>query len=477
MSFGILVGLLLIWGTVLLVHRSSGRQRGLWSSPYSWFVIVWLVQFILLSLPIFEYFDPISFSTALIILGAHVAVASGMVVALMTKVTVEPDLSNVNGSRHFVIVGGAIGAGAQTILSANTLIGSGISLASRLNSSTLSQTRLQNFEFNTYLLGPLYGPMTIAAAVCFAVIPYFAFCWGRRVRWARTLSVEALVFGATVLSVIFSQLLNAGRMNMLFLGLLVAISATLGQHTAGIRMNWVVKQGKRSAIIAAVIALSIVSAMFQGLRDHKGAPLRHLVDSHGTTVTAPLYNTANSNSLGGWYLLQLSYITTPPHILAIYTDLPQDQQPGPFFGRYNFHVIYRNLFRFAPSYDPEFWGQDRKELFRPQVWLGRNGNVWSTMLRDLRADFGVAGMMMFLFAFGFYVQRQSDNFSSAPTPARAALTTVLRIICLFSALISVFFLSWTVATLIVLAFASAAQRKVTVSARRRESGAAASQAF
>jgi hypothetical protein len=450
MSFAILFGLLLIWGAVLFVHKATGRPGGIWSCAYSWFVIVWIVQFILLSLPIFEYFDPITSKGALVIVGAHLVFALGMMASMALTPRAKPDLSNLGGSRGFVLLTSLIGAGSQIILSINNLVGSGVPIASRLNPTTLAQTRLTNFEFNPYFLGPLFGPMSVAASLCFVVIPYFAFCWARGERWTRTLSSETLLVATTILAVVAAQMLNSGRQNLLFLGLLIAIPALLGRKFSGKQEHWALTQSRRSFFIAATIALSILSSVFQSFRDQAESPLSHMGASHGTSVTEPFYNMSSSNNLGGWYLLQLSYITTPPHVLSIYAELPKDQQPGPFWGRYNFHILYRNVFRFAPGYDPEFWTKDRKELFRPQVWLGRNGNVWATLLRDLTGDFGTTGMLLFMGMFGIFVQRQEDNFASGPSPARAALVAILRVICLFSALISVFFMAWTVAALLIL---------------------------
>lgn len=459
MSFVILFGLLLIWGAVLFVHKATGRPGGIWSCAYSWFVVVWVVQFALLSLPIFEYFDPISFKSALVILGAHLMFAVPMMITMAFSPLARPDFSQIDGARGVLVFTSLVGAASQVILSVNNLVGSGISITSRLNPTGLAQSRLANFEFNTYFLGPLFGPLTVAASLCFVAIPYFAFCWARGERWARTLSIESFLVTVAVLAVVIAQMLNSGRLNVLFLGLLVVIPAALAKPFKAKREGWLFAQSRRMLFVAIAVALSILSALFQSVRDKAGAPIKHMAASHGTTVAEPLYNTAASNSLGGWYLLQLSYITTPPHVLSLYVDLAEDEQPGPFWGRYNFHIIYRNVARFAPSYDPEFWTKDRKELFRPQVWLGRNGNVWATLLRDITGDFGTTGMLLFMGLFGFFVQRQEDNFHNLPSPARAALVAVLRVICLFSALISVFFMSWTVATLIILTLIASMRRR------------------
>ncbi len=436
------------------IQKSTGRGASLFSLEYAWFSAVWLVQFFVLCLPIYEYLDPISATSALYMVLSHFAFAMGSVVVMVFRPRVvgeQSDISSISGSRIFIQASAIVGAGAQFILFVNNIVGSGISISDRLNQSAFAKVRLMNFEFNSYFLGPLYGVFSILSSLAYVSIAYFAFCWARNERWARTISIETvLVAGAAAVLFAHQLLVAGGRIGIVFVLLLVIIPAFIAKTIGARRVPRSKIVGRTFVTVVIVFLLTLISAVFQQFRGNNHDPFLEMVDGHGTVVTSEIYNPVRDNKFLGFYILQTSYLTTPPHVLGVYLDLPAYQMPGPFYGRYNFHVVYRNVFRFAPNFETEFWAKDRQELFLPQIHNGRNGNVWSTLIRDLIADFGPVFAVVFLFLFGVVTQSVSDSFFRRPTATKASLMSVLRMVLLFSALHSLFFIGWVVWAILAL---------------------------
>ena len=413
MPFLILIGLLSIWLLSYGVQRWTLRGGGLLKYDYTWFVGVWIIQMLVLSLPIYEYIENITFNSALFIILAHAAFAGGgMIVMIASPRKRAPLAPYVTGRSPelFVAVGAIVGGVSQLLLSANNIIGSGVSITSRLDANAFAQSRLSNFEFNAYLLGPFIGPVLILTSLCYISIACYAYCFAQGESWTRRPTVATLsVFAASMIVVFHQVVVSGGRIAVAFIIVLVFSSVAIARSSQ-------IASRRRGRIASVALALTVFfgaltgSTLFQQFRGNNADPYLAMLNGHGTSVQPYLYNAVRENELLGNFVLQMSYLTTPPHILSNYLELPVAQQPGPFWGRYNFHTIYRNTARFLPGFDAEFWTQDRAELFLPQIRMGRNPNTWATILRDLNGDFGRIGTILFLLALGSLSQFLADSF-------------------------------------------------------------------
>ncbi|MDO8287590.1 MAG: hypothetical protein Q7T44_00055 [Parvibaculum sp.] len=310
---------------------------------------------------------------------------------------------------------------------------------------------MSNFEYSSFFLGSLSGPISILSSLCYVALPIYFFSWGSGARWARQFSLESALAIATILLLAVDQLLlHAGRIGILFVIILAVSPALLAKDLRTRIANRPPRKTSKITIVIAVVALMIGSASFQQFRGNRQDAVTQL-RGHGAELSSWVDTPARASPFFANYMLQMSYLTTPSPTLGYYLDLPRADTPGPFYGRYNFHVIYRNVFRFLPTFDRDFWAKDRAELFLPLVRYGRGaGNIWATLFRDLMADFGKPGALVALFLLGGAGQAVGDAFRAQPTAAKAALLTILRTVFLFSALLSIFFLTWTVPALLIL---------------------------
>jgi len=459
----ILAALLIIWSVVNRISKSTARGQQLWSNIYNWFVPLWILQMILLILPLFEYFNEITLETAAYIIAGHLCVAGGVVLAMKSRQRAGDtiDFSQIAGSRRFFIVIAVIGIGFQCGLSLDRLLASGFSVFDRLNSEVYSELREMQFTsqitgHRIAFLGKLIAPATILSPLCHVAVVYFAFCWGRGERWARSLTFETLLFFGAALLVLFENLvLIGGRLPVAFLIFAGVAGASLG---AAFRPGMKRRRTTARKILIAIpilIGLSIVSATLQQFRGNNANPVEQMAVVAAASVSPELRPIAISNQFIGFYLLQLTYLSSSTEVLNFYLNLPNRQMPGPFYGAYSFNVPYQYLMRFAPGFDRDFWIKTRLKLFLPLEQQGRLGNVWPSLFRDLIGDFGRWGALLFLFGFGWVAQRICDVYAERPTPLKAVLVAYIRLIALASGVLSLFympFISWILILVSVMLF-------------------------
>jgi hypothetical protein len=140
-------------------------------------------------------------------------------------------------------------------------------------------------------------------------------------------------------------------------------------------------------------------------------------------------------------MLSLSYLTTPIPTLTFYLDLPEARQPGPFFGEYNFPALWRWGRRLTFTGDRFGWERARYDIFKPLGDIGFGMNVWSTMVRDLIADFGKYGALVFIALLNLLAQRVFDQQRRSPAAHQAGLLVYLRLLMVFSGLVSMLFMA------------------------------------
>jgi hypothetical protein len=134
----------------------------------------------------------------------------------------------------------------------------------------------------------------------------------------------------------------------------------------------------------------------------------------------------------------LGYFTSSSKVLGYYIDI-YGSVPGLFGGDYNFPTAFAYLSRLGIMPAPMPFSEIRIYLFGPLVNNGFAGNVWATLPRDLMADFGYSGTLIFLFVLGALSQRAFDIFKSSPGPFIAGYCAILMLICVWSCFHSLVF--------------------------------------
>lgn len=137
----------------------------------------------------------------------------------------------------------------------------------------------------------------------------------------------------------------------------------------------------------------------------------------------------------GLLLLSLGYFVSPIPSLDYYMNV--GDIPGPFFGGYNFPIVFRNFTKLPFDLQSFDWHAIRDEVFWPFVGAGYLGNVWSTLFRDFAVDFTLAGCIVFMFVLGavvaqFFGGGQRSNFLSH------IFAVLLSIVLVFSPFTSLF---------------------------------------
>jgi len=441
---------------ILVVTRRSARPL---QNPYTWFVSFWVLQFLLLSLPLLEYETPTTFFTLVYILLSHVAFLVGMTFALVfNKHARTMDFARLPARREIYYVFAGAGLIGQGGLSLSLVMSNTVDLSSRFTREgyeAARYTQLYDGGYEFGMLGGFSGLFVLMAALGYIALAYYCFYRGVGARWTRTRSISTVATVTLALMIAADGIiLTGGRSQVFFLLALMTPSFFLGR---AVRRKIDGQRPPRTnvkAIVAGVvagIALFLGSVSFQQFRSNDRDPRFDLWYAEGARAHELIAPEVERSAFVGNLLVQVGYFTSSSNILDFY--MRERDFPGPFYGRYNFPTVYRSLGRFLPGYDRDFWERDRAELFAPLISRGRLGNVWSSLFRDFAADFGLIGALIALVVMGWGTQRASDLFFSRPDPFRAILLTLLCFLGAASALLSLFFIpvfTWALPLLIVL---------------------------
>ncbi len=176
-------------------------------------------------------------------------------------------------------------------------------------------------------------------------------------------------------------------------------------------------------------------------RVQQQSPYVLLFKTHRAQFSGDAYSLTREDRSLQYLLFSISYLSTPIPTLMYYVDLPDDRMPGPFYGEYNFPTIARWARRLTFTADPYSWETARAELFAPLAAINFGSNVWSTLMRDLIADFGKVGNGLFLLVLGFFGQLIYEKQKVSPSVRNAAVLVYLRMVFAFSGLISLLFMA------------------------------------
>jgi len=442
--------LILFVFTVLLAAGSAAfqvmllRDRAYWVGPSTWFLSLWIPQLLLLAAPIFVYREELTVEH-----GLYIALCLTTFSLGTCFVSLLPGHRSTNSSGvqlrdglpvalYVVLAGlGLFGQAAQFV---DGHLSGTLSLGQRFSEEFAETLRMEHLGGR--LPGPFQGIETLFAHLSFLSITTYAVIG---VGGGRTLQriFRWLVWFNVIAVTINALLILGGRMNLVFMLLAylmgISVRGGVGAKGAGLVITQRHVRLAGAALLAAG-ALWYFAVDFVAKRTSRAVPEYTMYRTHRAQLTPLVRPLVVSSDTVGYAFLTASYLTTPIPTLLFYLELREDRLPGPFYGQYNFPFIARQLTRFDYSRDPYAWFRARIELFDPLYRAHFGSNVWSTLIRDLIADFGKWGVPVFLFLLGAFAQ---GVFRAARTTRRRETmicSALINVSLVFSALLSVYFI-------------------------------------
>lgn len=436
----------------LLIKRAVTRDEPRLRSPVVWFFSFWLLGTVLLLAPLFHYYEEFEFGPTAVMIGFLVSYCVGDLTASFAHETALRRKSHTDG-RHRAINAEAVhrylfwgiwaGVIGTALLVANSLLMGGMDLSARLDLSNAQAVRSMHMSGEESKIGPLYGPATAASGIGGVATALIMFLRGYRdVRLDRLGNFGLWIW--VVMTVFFGMIVTGSRMAAIF-GLAIALLGFCEGRWAAGRALVTRAQLMRfwKFLLAAPVALVVLwflSTYFLEKRVGGQDPERILYTTHRAVLNNDTRNLVGKNPSTKYFLLSMSYFATPIPTLEYYLELPEGRQPGPLYGEYDFPTIARWIRRVTFTADPIAWDLARMEVFRPLGDIGFGTNVWATLPRDLMADFGRPGAAIFLAFLGFVAQRCYLTQRQRPSMAIGAFSVYVRIVVLFSGLVSVLYL-------------------------------------
>jgi hypothetical protein len=447
----LLAAVLLLYGTSLLVIRFTTGKLRLVTEPITWFYFSWIVGLVMLSLPLFEYQEKITEETFVYIFSVLAAFSIGAAASIFirnsiglqvpVRIQASEELDRIATLAKWLLILGLIGT---LLLVVNALLSGSLSVADRLDSENAARVRSAALEQGDSKIGPLYGIATFSSAVGGLGVSLVMYFIGKETlsghRYLKWLAVAVLVLNFFAAFVAFSS-----RMFAVFSMVIGLLSFVFGRWSDGLKVIAYKLTIKRFIVLMCGAAITLSAAWFGATyflekRVAGQSPSVLLYKTHRANFDKSLYDLIRKDTALQYFAFSASYFSTPIPTLAFYLDLPSDRYPGPFWGQYDFPAVARWVRRAAFIPDPYFWENARLEIFKPLGDINFGTNVWSTAPRDLIADFGKIGSIVFLFVAGFLSQTLSAAQKRSPSALKAGLMAYVCITLLFSGFISTLFM-------------------------------------
>lgn len=444
------VFLLFVIASLLVITRAvqvgSRRDYGRWGNPYAWYAPLWIVQCIILLLPLYDFGYPTSWKTIGFIALCHSALCLGIILAMVfgRAGSKHAPVLDERPPKYFKLAI-TIGCLAQILFSLDTLLASGVQFSDRFDATGMASAREDASDFSSAFLGPLLGfiiPLTTLIVIC---IPMYSFSSGLRLGWTRRMkSVQVLTYLGLSLIVFDALFIRIGRFPVLLVLMTMLVARSLGYETASrvprSRIVAAFLKPVRMIIIVILIGMGTLGATWmQQMRANGLSPDEQIHSAFEVTLKPEVRYGVASSDFTTFYFLQILYLAHSFNVLSVYVDTPNDQLPPPFMGRYNFAQVYKIIGRTSPGFDPEFWQKDRGDLFAVIEKRNRLGNTWGTQLRDFAADFSYPGTVVFMFFLGIFSQAVTDRFYREKGYVDVSLLSLVRVFFLFSAFHSLLF--------------------------------------
>lgn len=455
-AFVLLILVLVLYSTSLLVIRFAEGELAILKQPITWFYASWILGLVILALPFYEYQERATGEVIAYICGALGSFSFGAIAATFIGkfgVTRVPSTAVEEGNSVFLEAGRLrflmqvlliLGLVGTLLLIANTILSGSLSVAERLNSDNAAQIRTDFMNQGESRIGLLHGPATLFSGLGGLGVALVVYFLGRD-KNSIDKRLRVLMYGVFAVNFLGSYVAFGSRMFAIFALIVAFLSYCFGCWASNKKVFVYKLTARRTIYIGfsgfALLALMWLSATyFLEKRVGGQSPTTLLYKTHRATFSKPLYEVIRNDQASQYLAFSASYFSTPIATLAFYLDLPADRYPGPFFGQYNFPPIARWIRRAAFIPDPLFWDAARFEIFRPLGDINFGTNVWATALRDIIADFGKIGSLIFVAFVGACAQYLVGKQRQKPTAVRSAFLVFLSIFIIFSGFVSTLFM-------------------------------------
>jgi len=400
---------LLFWAVSLLVV--SVKWAGGWAGPTCWFIAPWVLQLVLLLLPIFSYEDKLTFDGTMFVMTClGVVVLGGLLahfVPIRRSVSAQPRPVPLWILVASLAILGIIG---QVLVFVDVSATGTLSLQERILGGAQDLIRSAHWQrmeeasgSNLAKLAFFLTPLTVVGVALYRSGYRFA------PRPARSMSLTKwLVYVGAAMLLFNAFYLEGGRFNLVFMTLLLVASHSLCVRVGAIpRPSGGRKLGRRVrtatlSLAAGVLALYLATSFITNRMGATNTTWELLLyKGHRATFTPQAERFMAIAPGVAPLLYSVSYFSTSIPTLAYYLELSRDEWPGPFHGLYSFPLLGIVQSKLQGYAHWDSWNGIRQELFTPLTSAGFAGNVWATVIRDLIADFRLVGTVVFLLCGGF----------------------------------------------------------------------------
>jgi hypothetical protein len=426
----------------------TGRTETL-REPATWFYLSWIFGLILLALPLFSYYETIELGTLFYITCLMFSFTSGTIaISIWQKtwaqkhkaVTTSPNENQNKIIKIFLI----IGISGTTALILNAIASGSLSVSERFDLSNAAAVRADHMQEHANKIGPLYGPANFASSVGALGLIYIYYLIGRREKTVTKL-LRVLAYVLLFINIIGATFAFGSRMFAVFSLMMAWFGHLHGRWSVGDKIISFKFETKKYlgwfigiSVILGFVWVSSTYFLESRVAGQDAGSL--LFRTHRANFSDEAWGVIKNDKSMQYMLFTASYATTPVATLSYYLELPDSRQPGPFYGEYNFPPLGRWIRRLTFTGDPESWDKARYEIFKPLIDINFGGNVWATFPRDLIADFGKIGALIFLFMMGALSQGLHNSQNMSPSHTKVAVLVYLRIIFLFGGYVSILYL-------------------------------------
>jgi hypothetical protein len=439
----------------LLVGRSCREPR----NPLILVLCVWALALTLTALPVLDYQVNYSFAADIFIAFCLIAIAVGYRLTRRAPRDAPPAVgSGLDFDLTVARAAAAAGILGNLLLLLHA-VQAGVDLSPSYLAANLQSIREENFSLaqaggGSFLL-TLGGFLSPASFLFIALATRLDM--SKKLVWAN--------FASIVLVALFFY---GGRQTIIVMILLALISAWLLRKR-------IIRWDFKTVAVATVVIIGgwYMATSFAATRQGSDFRPDLLLKVTGRAEYSQLLEgPARSSYALRADLLQYSYFSSPIPGLVFYMQSPQ--VPSPLYGQYSFPIPAQLGRKVVRKRDPEAWQKARKSVFRPFSSAGYVENAWATMLRDLFADFGYVGAILFCGLFGLGLAWSRNAFESTGSALYLAIESYLALTLAFGAFQSVIWTNYVsygfyfalVALLFRRLFGEAASNSAGVAGRR-----------
>lgn len=418
------------------IEKSLLRGRNYGASPLTWFVPLWLLSTLMLTLPIHKYMVSFSSESYYYIVSIHfffmLGCLLGIVFSMHRSIVGSVREQQADASLAITILLG-VGVFGVLIFSADALLTSGLSFRERLSFKSMA---LIKDEYSDSSRSGAFGGMIIQMG-------YYSYGLGQigMIAYRFSLAQRKIVTaGNKYLCILFISLIafnsifvTGGRIELI-LNLILYLSAfmTLNSKESARGISWK-KILSRVAFLFLAFAILWVGIVMLSSRvggEQNSAYMLYII--HSAHIADAMSKLTVDYPILATLSLQLSYLTAPIPFLGKFLDYYAYGDPQIYFGALNFAPSIAPLNKFLGFVDPSFMGEAAYARTRILENSGYFGNVWATLGRELLIDFGIYGSLFFFFALGFVANSVRLQLWRRPRIDLAVFYALIRLQLLWS---------------------------------------------